>query len=608
MIFERYGIDGANGFSPSQLGEDGGDGQRGANGRWGLGGTIGTPPPGQGLEYVAVGGRGGAGGNAGNEPMRSRPGGAGGDGAMGGVGSIAATGVIYSDSSPTLTATGGAGGFGGSGSFLGARWHSTGYDEVNGPGGDAADGGLGLVTMSRSTLTRSLGLHMRSVGGAGGAGGTNGNTTGVGLLPGDGADGGDAETSLTGSAVHALGHLRMNFSAVGGAGQVSGRFTTNHVSDGGDAAVRVAGNVFTAEAAPRSFNGITLGVEARGGHAGYIDGVAVGRGGLTSVAILNNRFVLDDVDGFIEFRIYAHEVTGGAFANIRIEDNVFDGGGGYDTIQLDVQNRFGPVENLRYVDFDMARNTIVDIEQVTGSYHADVIKGDANGNHLVGQTGDDQLLGRGGDDRLVGGEGDDRLDGGDGVDTASYADAQRGVRVSLTPKGAQDTLALGRDTLIDIENLEGSGYADALTGSNLGNLLLGGDGDDQLDGHGGLDTLEGGYGLDRLTGGLGADVFRYRAWNESIADRTLRDVILDFRRAEGDKIDLSQVDLDRWTDGRQAFVFRSRDKFDGTPGALIVTKVDSGWLAQGDVNGDRIADFGIVVRSDARLDAQDFLF
>ena len=128
----------------------------------------------------------------------------------------------------------------------------------------------------------------------------------------------------------------------------------------------------------------------------------------------------------------------------------------------------------------------------TGTANADILYGGGDGDTLTGLGGDDMLYGLGGDDTLIGGPGDDRLDGSGGIDTASYADADGSVKVSLGISGPQDTGGGGTDTLVRIENLIGSGFADTLTGNSLVNHLFGGAGDDFLNGGLNADIMEGG--------------------------------------------------------------------------------------------------------------------
>lgn len=140
-----------------------------------------------------------------------------------------------------------------------------------------------------------------------------------------------------------------------------------------------------------------------------------------------------------------------------------------------------------------------EIEDLTGSAHADSLGGSASANRLYGGAGDDTLQGRGGADLLY---------GGDGVDLASYADAPRGVLASLTQPTLNTGDATG-DRYSLIEGLRGSAHGDDLRGNGLGNLLEGLGGNDLLQGLNGNDTLMGGSGADLLSGGDGTDLASY---------------------------------------------------------------------------------------------------
>jgi Ca2+-binding RTX toxin-like protein len=117
-------------------------------------------------------------------------------------------------------------------------------------------------------------------------------------------------------------------------------------------------------------------------------------------------------------------------------------------------------------------------ENAIGSDFNDRIIGDARANVLSGGAGDDTLTGGGGADRLKGGA---------GSDTADYADAKRGLTLTLAGRGS------GGDTYISIENLAGSGFNDRLTGNGAANVLTGQGGGDRIDGGGGDDTLLGDF-------------------------------------------------------------------------------------------------------------------
>ena len=136
--------------------------------------------------------------------------------------------------------------------------------------------------------------------------------------------------------------------------------------------------------------------------------------------------------------------------------------------------------------------------ETSGSH---TMTGGAGNDSFIGGDQGDTISGGAGNDILEGGAGADTLDGGAGVDTASYASSDQGVTVDLNAGTASGGDAQG-DTLSNIENLTGSGYADSLTGDSGVNVLSGGAGND---------TLTGGAGNDTLTGGAGSDLFMFGA-------------------------------------------------------------------------------------------------
>ena len=126
---------------------------------------------------------------------------------------------------------------------------------------------------------------------------------------------------------------------------------------------------------------------------------------------------------------------------------------------------------------------------------------------LHGNGGDDVLTGGALDDLLVGGPGADTLDGRGGKDTASYNDAARtvGVTVSIGAGAGNDGSSFDAgaggafDTVLAIETVQGSAFADTLIGDGSPNDLLGGGGDDVLQGGGGSDVLQGNDGSDTVS-------------------------------------------------------------------------------------------------------------
>ncbi|MDO7835251.1 calcium-binding protein [Sphingobium sp. HBC34] len=121
-----------------------------------------------------------------------------------------------------------------------------------------------------------------------------------------------------------------------------------------------------------------------------------------------------------------------------------------------------------------ARNNSLQVGQSQGGYY-----------RLLG-IGDDVVTGSSGDDFLFGSKGNDHVDGGTGLDILSYNGFEGAVTVNLATRTAET--AFGVSTLVGIEDVEGSAFADTLTGDVRNNLLQGFGGNDIIDGRGGLDT------------------------------------------------------------------------------------------------------------------------
>jgi len=127
--------------------------------------------------------------------------------------------------------------------------------------------------------------------------------------------------------------------------------------------------------------------------------------------------------------------------------------------------------------------------------------GTPGNDNLIGGPGNDTLIGNLGNDFLRGGGGNDLLDGGIVADLQSdvgwrdsdrvdYSTALGSVNVNLATGIAQDGEG-GTDTLIGIEQVNGSAFNDLLTGSSAFNeTFRGGAGDDTINGAGGNDRAE----------------------------------------------------------------------------------------------------------------------
>ena len=109
--------------------------------------------------------------------------------------------------------------------------------------------------------------------------------------------------------------------------------------------------------------------------------------------------------------------------------------------------------------------------------------------------------------------------------------------------------------------LDGNGGYDALFGEGGNDELRGDYGNDVLNGGAGDDLLRGGYGQDYLWGGTGRDVFAFSSSDLSSYPRRYgvnrydRDEIGDFSRAEGDVISFT-FDPDPLGEGNVEFSFK----------------------------------------------------
>jgi len=332
------------------------------------------------------------------------------------------------------------------------------------------------------------------------------------------------------------------------------------------------------------------------------------------------------------------------------DNDYLNGGAGADRVSF--LGAAGPVHvDLRIheaQDTGEGMDTLVSIENLSGTAGDDVLIGDGQNNVLNGSGGSDSLVGNGGDDLFAWADGgDNTIDGGTGDDTLQIDSNGAGDIVSstvdLARTDAQDSGA-GTFTLSGVENLSGSihdesadhfsgdGGANILAGANaddelrgLGgaDLLLGdgairadfgpngysgvqtielegfGSGADLLDGGTGNDTLIGGGGGDSLTGGAGKDVFVYLSSLDSfgaVDDPAGIDTIFDLEKK--DVVDLSAIDADTTADGDQAFHLVKA--FKGHAGELMrsydaETNLTHFFM---DLDGDRESDMQIAVVGD----------
>ena len=238
--------------------------------------------------------------------------------------------------------------------------------------------------------------------------------------------------------------------------------------------------------------------------------------------------------------------------------------------------------------------------------------GTAGNDRLVGGTLNDTLDGLAGNDTLDGAAGADRMTGGLGNDIF-YVENAGDIVIELSGGGFDSVRSRLADyTLGDnVERLyldgtaplngTGNALGNIITGNAAANTLRGLIGNDTLTGLGGADRLEGGDGTDVLTGGGGADILiggagRDRFDFDSAADiglGALRDQVLDFVQGI-DRLDFATIDA--VTGGvDNPFSYIGAGVFAGVAGQLRAAVSGSDTLVQGDINGDSIADFELLL-------------
>ncbi len=258
-------------------------------------------------------------------------------------------------------------------------------------------------------------------------------------------------------------------------------------------------------------------------------------------------------------------------------DDILIGGADIDTVTFSGSPNGVTVDLAAGTASGHGTDQLAQIENIEGSNYADTLLGDDGSNVISGLGGKDTLYGRKGNDRLFGNSGNDYLNGGSqndyldggadndeldgwfgddiliggaGIDTVTFSGSQNGVTVDLA---AGTATGHGTDQLAQIENIEGSNYADTLLGDDGSNVIRGlggndtihgGAGADHLFGESGADGLFGGDGIDTLNGGSGADrlllhhvpgttgqdviELNGRTWQERFSE-SLADVQIDFR-------------------------------------------------------------------------------
>ena len=199
------------------------------------------------------------------------------------------------------------------------------------------------------------------------------------------------------------------------------------------------------------------------------------------------------------------------------------GGDGVDTLHYGASDKAVNVNLATHVGHGgfAEGDVIFEVENLVGSNFGDTLIGDSNANTIDGGDGNDIIHGGGGLDILKGGNGNDTLysdnsiasfDGGADVDTVDFSGRTMSSYYDYHPGGVYVNLLHHivdyngpyyhewgpEGTIVNVENVNGTNYADTIIGDYKNNVLAGNGGNDML------------------TGGLGSDTFKFALSNGAV--------------------------------------------------------------------------------------------
>lgn len=206
-------------------------------------------------------------------------------------------------------------------------------------------------------------------------------------------------------------------------------------------------------------------------------------------------------------------------------NDTVDGGEGYNSITYWNYEAWREPERTIGITVDLGsgyiidpwgdKDTLINIQEVEGTSLKDFFIGTEAADGFVGYDGDDHFSGGGGDDLFMPDKGADTIHGGSGFDLVIYntGSETNGVYVNLDTEVARDQWN-STDTLISVEWVRATAYADTIIGSAADERFQGLAGADNIDGGAGSDTIDfshdyrgGGFGgvIVNLTAGIATD-------------------------------------------------------------------------------------------------------
>ena len=261
-------------------------------------------------------------------------------------------------------------------------------------------------------------------------------------------------------------------------------------------------------------------------------------------------------------------------------DNTLNGMAGNDTIDGGGGNNAVDYQNdIAGVTVNLATGTATD-----GWGNSDTL---TNIQNVQGSAFSDALTGDGGNNRFSGLAGNDTFTGGGGSDWASYRNDVGTVSVNLFAGSATDSWGTV-DTLIGIQNADGSDFNDGLVGNSVGNQLLGEGGNDVLTGLGGNDTLNGGTGFD-----VAVYLGRRTSYSVTHSGGTVTVTDLD-GAANGDDGTDTLTNVERLVFGDTTISLLPKDDFNADGSGDLFWQNAGGALAQWQQNGINYAGGGVL--------------
>ncbi len=241
--------------------------------------------------------------------------------------------------------------------------------------------------------------------------------------------------------------------------------------------------------------------------AGFVDelvSIEAGRGSVGNDTLIGGDAALVGQSYEIYGMAGDDTITAGSF-DTYIEPGAgsdsITGGAGFDQVSYSEYN------GASGIDANLGTGIVLDPyggkDTLSGSI--EMLRGTRNADVLIGNNGNNQFRGLNGSDFINGGAGLDRVR----YDRDAQFGGSKGVVVDVGKGTATDGFG-NADTLISIEQVEGTAFADTLTGgdTNLGPgtsyELYGRGGDDILIGGAYSVYIEPGAGNDTVTGGSGA--------------------------------------------------------------------------------------------------------